>query len=262
MVKVKKETKKAVKTAGVKKGKNVKESKAKKPKSREKKGKTVVKVEKPVVVEKKEEVVTKESVEKKEEIVEVKAEEKGEITRCFIAIDFPDEVIKEIARVQELVGKKGFTGKFTELENLHLTLKFLGEIDGAMLEKVKEKLKEVKFGEMELKLGRIGLFGHGGKPKIVWIKIEGEMVWELQKKIDAAFAGMFKPEARFMSHLTIARIKYVMNNGKFIDHVKKNIYVKNIKFNVNSFELKKSELRPMGPVYSTIEKYVSADKSE
>ena len=48
--------------------------------------------------------------------------------RCFICIDFPDEVIKEVARVQEELEKVKFNGKLTELENLHLTLKFLGEM--------------------------------------------------------------------------------------------------------------------------------------
>jgi len=53
----------------------------------------------------------------------------NKLIRAFIAIDFPDEVVKEIARVQEVLGKRQFTGKMTEPENLHLTLKFLGEID-------------------------------------------------------------------------------------------------------------------------------------
>ena len=52
-----------------------------------------------------------------------------ELTRAFICIEFPDEVIKEAARVQEVLENKNFTGKMTELENLHLTYKFLGEID-------------------------------------------------------------------------------------------------------------------------------------
>ena len=48
-------------------------------------------------------------------------------TRTFICVEMPDAVVKEVARLQELVGKKLFTGKITELENLHATLKFLGE---------------------------------------------------------------------------------------------------------------------------------------
>jgi len=176
--------------------------------------------------------------------------------RVFICIDFSDEVIKEIARVQELVGKKKFTGKLVELENLHLTLKFLGEIDDKILEKVKKKLGEIKFKEMELKLGEIGTFSHQGNPKIVWIKIEGKEIWELQKKIDESLKGLFVEEERFMSHLTIARIKYVKDKADFKKHIE-NISVKPIKFKIDRFKLNMSELKPTGAVYALLKEYTA-----
>ncbi|MDP1728899.1 MAG: RNA 2',3'-cyclic phosphodiesterase [archaeon] len=189
--------------------------------------------------------------------VYVKGEE-NKLTRTFIAIDFPDEIIKEVARIGEVLGKKKFTGKLTELENLHLTLKFLGEIDEKKMEEVRARLKEAKVEEMDLKLGEIGVFGIRGSPRIVWIKIEGKQIWDLQKRIDEALKGegMFEPEERFMSHLTIARVKYVKDKKGFIDAVK-GMKVKDIKFKIDSFELKSSELKPLGPVYRTIEKYCS-----
>jgi 2'-5' RNA ligase len=157
--------------------------------------------------------------------------ENKELIRAFIAIEFSDEVIKEIARVQEEVGKMRFNGKLTELENLHLTLKFLGEIDEIKLDEVKKKLKDIKFNELDLKLGQIGMFNVRENPRIVWIKVEGEEIWELQKRIDSALIGLFKPEERFMSHLTIARIKYAENPEEFIKRVKK-LGVKEIKFKI------------------------------
>ena len=182
--------------------------------------------------------------------------DKLELTRAFIAIDFSeiDEVVKEVARVQDETEKIKFTGKLTELENLHLTLKFLGEIDNNKLEEVKKRLTEIKFKEMNLKLGEAGSFGFRGNHKIVWIKIEGEEIWELQKKIDSALEGLFKKEERFMSHLTIARVKYAENPEDFIRRVKK-LGVKEIKFKIKEFKLKKSELKPLGPVYSDFEVY-------
>src|SRR3989304_5940680 len=96
-------------------------------------------------------------------------ENKNNLTRAFIAIDFPSDIVKEIARVQELLGKVKFTGKTTELENLHLTLKFLGEIDDKKLEKVKEKLKDLNFGKMKLGLGKVGTFSIPGNTRIARI---------------------------------------------------------------------------------------------
>jgi 2'-5' RNA ligase len=181
-------------------------------------------------------------------------EEKNELKRCFIAIEFSDEVVKEIARVQELLVKTKFTGKLTELENLHLTLKFLGEIDDEKIEEVKKKLKEIKFLEMKLKLGKIGIFSIRGKPNIVWIKIEGKQIHDLQKKIDEVLSGMFKIEERFMSHLTIARIKYVKDKKGFLEHID-SIHIMPVEFDVSEFKLKKSELKPIGPVYAELEVY-------
>ena len=178
-----------------------------------------------------------------------------DLTRTFIAIEVSDEVIKEVARVQEEVSKIKFTGKLTELENLHLTLKFLGEIDEKKIEEAKKRLKMVKFKEMELKLGVAGTFGFRGRPKIVWIKIEGQEIWDLQKKIDSALEGLFEKED-FQSHVTVARLKYVKDSKGFMKHVK-NIAVREIKFKVNEFKFKKSELRLLGPVYTDLEVYRS-----
>ena len=179
----------------------------------------------------------------------------NELSRIFIAIDFPDEVIKEVARVQKILGTRKFTGKMTELENLHLTLKFLGEINNAKLEEIKKKLKDIKFSEFEARLEDIGTFSRQKNPKITWIKIGGKGIFELQKKVDEKMKECgFNLEERFMSHMTIARIKYVKDNEALIEYVK-NIGLKEVKFNLNEFKLKESELRPLGPIYKDIDVY-------
>lgn len=180
--------------------------------------------------------------------------EEQHLTRAFICVEMPDEMVKEIARVQGLVGKWTFTGKMTEPENLHVTLKFLGEIDEEILEKVREKLKEVKFEVFEAKLSEIGMFLVRGKPRIVWVKVGGKGIFELQKKVDEALEELFEKERRFMSHLTIARVKYVRDKKGFEEHVKK-IGVKDARFEVKEFFLRKSELGRMGPTYAEITRY-------
>ena len=69
--------------------------------------------------------------------------------RCFIGIDLPSPAIKEIKRLQNII-EPHFIGKITESKNLHLTLKFLGEIDNDTLKKVKKKLFLIKFQPFEL----------------------------------------------------------------------------------------------------------------
>jgi len=179
--------------------------------------------------------------------------EQTPLVRTFICIDFPSEVIKEIARIQTLIDKQNFTGKLIELENLHLTLKFLREISLETLNKVKHALSNIEFPILDLKLNQVGTFNFKGKPRIAWIKVTGN-IFELQKQIDETLSKLFPPEERFMSHLTLARIKYVKNKEGFIDYISK-IKPKQIKFQINKFKLKSSELKPAGPIYTTLEEY-------
>ena len=172
--------------------------------------------------------------------------------RAFVSIEFPDEVVKEVARVEEILGKKQFTGKLTELENLHLTLKFFGEIEESKLNEIRKRLRKIEFGKFEANLQRIGTLGKRGNVRIVWIKVAGKEIFDLQKKIDASLNGLFKVEESFTSHLTVARIKYVKDPKDFINYVN-SIGLKKVKFSIKSFKLKSSELKPLGPIYGDIE---------
>lgn len=186
--------------------------------------------------------------------MESSKELKNEKIRAFIAVDFPREAVKEILRIQNEIKKKNILiGKFTEEENLHLTLKFLGEIDKEKLEKVKEKLKELKFKKFQSYLGELGVFS-SNFIKIVWIHLLGKQFLDMQKQIDETLKEQFEKEERFMSHLTIARVKKVKDKKLFLEELKK-IKVSNIGFSVDRFYLLKSVLKSGGPEYSVIEKY-------
>lgn len=173
--------------------------------------------------------------------------------RCFIAINHPDIVVKEILRIQSLIKEKDiFSGKFTERENLHLTLKFLGEIDEIKIEEVKEKLKEVKFNAFKCSIEKLGIFSKK-EVRIILIKIEGG-VYDLQKEIDKNLISIFNEENRFMGHITIARVSKINDRKRFFEALNK-IKLKNMNFEVKEFSLIESELRKDGPIYKEIEKY-------
>jgi len=79
--------------------------------------------------------------------------------RCFIAINLPKEVIHEIEKAQkEIEEKRIIYGKFTEAKNLHLTLKFLGEISEEKIEEVKKRLMSIKQKKFESKINSLGFF--------------------------------------------------------------------------------------------------------
>jgi len=182
--------------------------------------------------------------------------ENDAFNRTFISIDFPDEIIKEVARIQSLLVNQKFTGKLTELENLHLTLKFLGEIPKETLDEATRILEKIKFPVLNLKLGPVGRFSHQGQPRIVWIKIEGKDIFNLQKEIDKSLQTISHKEERFMSHATIARIKYIEDKSRFKQYIK-GVKPKQINFQVKSFKLNKSELKPRGPLYTSLKEFKS-----
>jgi len=174
--------------------------------------------------------------------------------RCFIALDLEKEFIKEVVSIQNKIRKQNlFLGKFTESENLHLTLKFLGDIDDEKIEEVKEKLRKISFSGFNVELGEVGVFSKSF-PKIVWLKLNGIGIWNLQKQIDNELKGLFDVEERFMSHITIARIKKVHDKKELLNYLK-SIKPKNLSFNVEEFSLKMSELFPEGPRYEDLENY-------
>jgi len=173
-----------------------------------------------------------------------------ELTRTFISIDIPKKVQKEIKKIQNSL--PNFNGKKTELENLHLTLKFLGEIDKGKIEEVKQNLREIKFKNFETELKYIGFFGNK-KYGVVWLHLTN--CNKLQKLIDEKLEGIYPKEKRFMSHLTIARVKRIENKNYFLGELRKIKIPAGLKFKVDRFYLKKSTLTPDGPLYETLEEY-------
>lgn len=172
--------------------------------------------------------------------------------RLFVAVSIPENVRKTLYAEAAQLQKEGlFEGKITERENIHLTLKFLGEIEENKLEIIIERLKEIKEKKIEAILGGFGVFDEKFV-RIIWARLLG--VDNIQKKVDRSLKGLFKDEERFMSHITIARVKNVKEKRSLIDRLKK-IRLDNIKFKIESFELMKSELSREGARYEVVEKF-------
>ena len=169
--------------------------------------------------------------------------------RVFISIKLPTKILMKIKEVQENLPE--FIGKKTEIKNLHLTLKFLGEISFDKMEEIKEKLRYINFEKFEAKIGKIGIFN---KPKygIIWLEIDNCEF--LQKEIDCILDGICEGEKRFMGHLTIARIKKIKNKKIFFDKINQ-ISPPKIFFIVDKFYLIQSKLKKEGPEYSVLKEY-------
>lgn len=175
--------------------------------------------------------------------------------RCFIAIDVPSEVRQAAARAQEALRAAGADVKWTSPDSLHVTLKFLGELEGPAIEAVKRRLAaEVPGrGRFGLRFRGVGTFPERGVPRVIWAGCEGEVealaaLARIAEEAGAA-AGV-APEARpFSPHLTLGRVKSareVRTLRAALDRLREADFGA---ARVEEVVLYKSTLRPQGPAY-------------
>ncbi|GMR04302.1 MAG: RNA 2',3'-cyclic phosphodiesterase [Thermodesulfobacteriota bacterium] len=144
--------------------------------------------------------------------------------------------------------------------NIHLTLKFLGEVDETRIDQIGEALEKAASGirPFSLSTGKLGGFPNIANPRVLWLGLEGgEEAVELQKKIDETLAGLgFEKEKRaFHPHLTLARIRNPADGralGALAIKLRHDI---NIEFTVDSFILFRSKLTPSGAEYSELRRF-------
>ncbi len=178
--------------------------------------------------------------------------------RCFIGVKLSEEVQAELRRVVGVLSRElGEVGGVKWVSEMHLTLKFLGDVSEGKLEKVREVLRNVKVGVkgIDCKLKGLGIFS----PKfirVVWAGLESEGVLELQKDVDRALEKFFEKDKKFVPHVTLGRVKFVNDKKKFIDVVESvSVEVKPVEFCVKGFELMRSVLGKDGAEHSVVEKF-------
>jgi 2'-5' RNA ligase len=172
------------------------------------------------------------------------------MTRLFIALEFAEDIKDDILRIQKKL--PAFNGKLTEFENLHLTLKFLGEVDNKTAVEIKKRLKKLKLKSFKIKIDSVGIFAD----RIIWIGIKN--CEGLQGEIDEALKDLFKKEEKFMGHLTIARARGIKDKRKFYGDLMK-IRLTPIEVLIDKFYLKQSTLTKDKPLYETVEEYPLKD---
>ncbi|PIN79668.1 RNA 2',3'-cyclic phosphodiesterase [Candidatus Woesearchaeota archaeon CG10_big_fil_rev_8_21_14_0_10_34_8] len=167
--------------------------------------------------------------------------------RTFLSIKILDKLKDKIQLLQKRLLKDGI--KLVEKNNLHITLKFLGEINEAKLKQTKELLKNIKFKPFKIQLKDIGVFPNKNYVRVIWIDCKSDELIYLGRQINTILKSLFRPET-FTAHLTIARVRRKIDLKEFLE---KECYIG--EFECSSFELMKSELTPNGPVYYVMQSY-------
>lgn len=173
--------------------------------------------------------------------------------RLFIAITLPKEVRDHLYDLGCQVDRNLAKVHWVAKKNLHLTLKFLGNVPNDDVKEVANALDDVSFTSFRLKLTKVGFYPGGFVINVVWVGVDNEeMVVELQKLVDSETLtfGDMKPGA----HITLGRVKFVKDKKGLLDKVN-NLEVKPLEFEVNSFTLLKSILTKDGPNYEVVKEY-------
>jgi len=176
--------------------------------------------------------------------------------RTFIAIDIVDDgILDKIISVQRDLSSCNARLKLVKRENIHLTLRFLGEITPLLLEDVQKIVEKIEYNSFKIALSGLGAFPSQMNPRVIWIGLsEGiEHVENIFKYLEGELRKIgFKPDPKgFSPHITIARVKYG-DKACLAKIIRKNMNTFFGEMQVTSINLKKSTLTSTGPIYETL----------
>lgn len=182
--------------------------------------------------------------------------------RTFIALDFPlsilDSIEQQTKRLRQTLGNDVIRWVLTH--NLHLTLKFLGNVPVSHLEFLKQMLAQAtdSITQFDLQIGGVGSFPNSNRPRVLWVGIHAPaLLSNLQKAIEegAKRLGYEKEERPFSPHLTLGRVRQGLDGKDLqkISNALSSIQLGKIGIaRVDSVHIYKSDLNSEGSVYTKL----------
>lgn len=182
--------------------------------------------------------------------------------RTFIAIELPKEIRDSLSSLQEELNASGADVRWVEPCNIHLTLKFLGEVDDKTLDKVIPILEEITKdrNSFYIRISSVGAFPKINFPRVIWVGIDrgdtetAQIAKSLEKEI--AKIGIPAEDRPFSSHITIGRVKSGLNRNRLVNNLNSlggDFFRQgNPEFLATKITLFKSTLTPHGPIYEVL----------
>ena len=180
--------------------------------------------------------------------------------RLFVAIPLSASLrkalYKSISRLSNIPTKV----KWVEEENLHITLKFLGNTREDKVEKIVSSLKKAleSCHSFSVNLGKIGAFPNVAKPRVIKVGISQgeEEIRSIAEKVEEALEplGFEKEKRKFSAHITLGRVKSMDNIMLLLRNMQKESY-DGLQMKVEKVLLMESKLTKKGPIYSVVEKF-------
>ncbi|AXI25168.1 RNA 2',3'-cyclic phosphodiesterase [Methanofervidicoccus sp. A16] len=170
--------------------------------------------------------------------------------RCFLAIELSDEIVEGLEDLKRNFKIDGI--KLVEKENLHITVKFLGEIEEKTVEDIKSM--DLSLEPVESRIKGLGVFPSENYIRVIWVGASNLV--PLFEEVDKRLQDLnFKREREYVPHITIGRVKFLKDRKLLKERIEKYRDIDLGTLYVDSIVLMKSTLTRSGPIYEVLERW-------
>ncbi len=167
--------------------------------------------------------------------------------RLFIGLDLPELVDQQLEMMHGGLPGARWEGR----DKLHLTVTFIGDVDGGLARGVVDALAELRAPAFELELAGVGVFPPRGKPRVLWVGVrEAEPVRELKRRVDRLLTplGIELERRKYTPHVTLARLKRTPAR-RVAEYIQAHALYSCLPFRVDAVRLYSSVLSRSGSKY-------------
>lgn len=178
--------------------------------------------------------------------------------RAFIAFELPTDITWLAADLQNRLKDQGLKLRWVRPQNMHLTLKFLGDVGADRIGAITAAMKAIAQGvpPMALTVQGMGVFPGMRKPRVVWIGVGGatDLLERAHRGVDERLAllGFQREDRPFKAHLTLARINQPVDARRLLETIQMEGGYGARPFQANEMVLFQSVLKPQGPTYTPL----------
>lgn len=178
--------------------------------------------------------------------------------RVFIAMELPGQARDELASLQEALKRSGADVKWVEPENIHLSIRFIGDATEDTVEQIKQQLAETAAASkaFEFTVKGIGAFPDPDRPRVIWAGIDRgaaestRLAADLEAKLMSI--GIAREERRFHPHITLGRVRSQKNSDKLRKLIETTGFEAGVTIKAEFLTLFMSRLTPQGSVYTPL----------
>jgi len=188
----------------------------------------------------------------------------SETIRCFLAVEIAQAVQRSLEEIIRRLDLAHFHVRWVAPKNMHLTLRFFGELPEQVVPAVSRAAREAasETRPFSVRFRGLGTFPASGTPRVVWLGMENDQaVLRLERQLTRALeiAGMPPQDRPFRPHLTLGRVKSSRGAQELRRHLERNRSLEAGTMTADQLCLIRSQLRPSGPLYTSLDRYPFRD---